>query len=99
MDREFTSPPSVIKAIARARKAHVQASGRWVSYDDDDPAAEAEQLAKDALVHLDAGRWDEARACAEAALSLAEDSGEDEVWREFVLLVEEAAETGRGEPA
>lgn len=87
--------PHTLKAIARARKAHAQAKGRWVSYDEDDPAAEAEQLASDALAHLDAGRWDDARACADAALSLAEDSGEAEVWREFTLLVEEAAETGR----
>ncbi len=97
MTREFANPQTV-KAIARARKARDQASGRWVSYDEDDPAAEAEQLARDAVAHLEQGRWDEARACAEAALSLAEDNGEDEVWREFALLVEEAAETGRGDP-
>ncbi len=98
MDSDFSNPQTV-KAIVRARRAHAEASGCWVSYDDDDPAAEAEQLARDSLEHLDAGRWDEARACAEAALSLAEESGEGEVWREFVLLVEEAAETGRGEPS
>jgi hypothetical protein len=97
MDSDFTDPQTV-KAIARARKAHARASGHWVSYDEDDPAAEAEQLASDALAHLDAGRWDDARACAEASLNLAEDSGEAEVWREFALLVEEAAETGRGDP-
>lgn len=97
MDKELANPRTV-KAIARARKAHADASGRWVSYDEDDPAAEAEQLAADAIEHLDAGRWDEARACAEAALALAEEAGEDEVWREFALLVEEAAETGRAEP-
>lgn len=91
--------PRTVKAIARARKAHARATGQWVSYDEDDPAAEAEQLARDSLEHLDQGRWDEARACAEAALTLAEEAGEDEVWREFALLVEEAAETGRAEPS
>lgn len=94
---EFANPRTV-QAIARARKAHADARGQWVSYDEDDPAAEAEQLAEDALAHLDAGRWDEARACAEAATTLAEDAGEDTIWREFALLVEEAAEIGRGEP-
>lgn len=98
MDKGFANPRTV-KAIARARKAHASASGVWVSYDEDDPAAEAEQLATDALAHLDAGRWDDARACAEAALAVAEEAGEDEVWREFALLVEEAAETGRAEPS
>ena len=87
--------PRTITAIARARKAHAAATGHWVSYDDDDPAAEAEQLARDALEHLLAGRWDEARACAEVVVSLAEDAGEDELWRDFALLVDEAAETGR----
>jgi hypothetical protein len=98
MDTQYANPRTV-KAIARARKAHEKARGQWVSEDDDDPAAEAEQLAADALAHLDAGRWDEARACAEAAQGLAEETGEDEVWREFALLVEEAAEIGRGEPS
>ena len=89
------SDPRTISAISRARKAHAAATGRWVSYDDDDPAAEAEQLARDALEHLVAGRWDEARACAELVVSLAEESGEDDLWRDFALLVDEAAETGR----
>jgi len=87
--------PRTLTAIARARKAHAAATGHWVSYDDDDPAAEAEQLARDALAHLDGGRWDEAQACADAAVSLAEQAGEDELWREFALLVDEAAEIGR----
>lgn len=98
MDDRFANPRTV-KAIERARKAHARARGQWLSDEDDDPAAEAEQLAADALAHLDAGRWDEARACADAAQSLAEEAGEDEVWREFALLVEEAAETGRHEPS
>ncbi|PRQ04500.1 hypothetical protein ENSA5_07310 [Enhygromyxa salina] len=97
---EFTdfadfADPRTVRAIAAARKAHAKATGKWVSYDQDDPAAEAEQLARDALAHLDAGRWDEASECAEAALNLAEANGEGPRWREFALLVEEAAETGR----
>jgi hypothetical protein len=88
--------PVTSAAVTAAREAHAAATGEWVSDDEDDPAAEAEQLARDALAHLDGRRWDEARACAEAVVSLAEDAGEGELWREFALLVEEAAETGRG---
>jgi hypothetical protein len=75
-------------------------TGLWAGeglYDsDDDPAAEAEQLALDAVDHLEEGRWDEACECAEATVTLAEEHEQGAVWREFVLLVEEAAETGRG---
>ena len=91
--------PRTIAAIARARKAHAGATGKWVSYDDDDPAAEAEQLARDALAHLAAARWDDSQGCADALVSLAEENGEDELWREFALLVDEAAETGRAAAA
>jgi hypothetical protein len=104
MDQAFADPRT-LAAIARARQAHTRssgasgASGSWVVDDDDDSAQEAEQLAAEALTHLDAGRWDEAIACAEAAQSLAEDAGEPRAWREFCLLVEEAAETGRGSAA
>lgn len=94
---ELTNPATV-KAIARARAAFNAAEGQWVSYDEDDPASEAEQLACDAVAHLHAGRWDEARVCAEAALSVAEDNAQARVWREFALLVEEAAELGRTDP-
>lgn len=87
--------PRTVAAIARARKAHAGATGQWVSYDEDDPAAEVEQLARDALAHLAAARWDDAQGCADALGNLAEESGEDELWREFVLLVDEAAEIGR----
>lgn len=87
--------PITLSALAKAREAHAQATGTWVSYDEDDPAAEAEQLARDALAHVEHRRWDEARACAEAAAELGERAGQT-VWREFCLLVEEAAETGRG---
>ena len=92
---EFADPRTV-RSIAAARKACGRALGSWSSEDEDDPAAEAEQLARDALDHLEEGRWDEACECAEATMALAEDHEQGRVWREFVLLVEEAAETGRG---
>jgi hypothetical protein len=104
MDQAFADPRTVA-AITRARQAHARARGAsgtssaWVDDEHDDSAQEAEQLAAEALTHLDAGRWDEAIACAEAAQSLAEDAGEPRAWREFYLLVEEAAETGRGSAA
>jgi hypothetical protein len=91
--------PRTLAAIARARNAHAGATGKWVSYDEDDPAAEAEQLARDALAHLAAARWDDAQGCADALVSLAEENGEDELWREFGLLVDEAAELGRAAAA
>jgi hypothetical protein len=91
--------PRTLAAIARARKAHTRATGRWVSYDDDDPAAEVEQLARDALAHLAAGRWDDSQGCADALIGLAEENSEDELWREFALLVDEAAELGRAAAA
>jgi hypothetical protein len=91
----MTIDPRTLAAIARARKAHAGATGKWVAYDPDDPAAEAEQLAHDALDHLVAARWDDAQGCAHALADLAEENGEDELWREFALLVDEAAETGR----
>jgi hypothetical protein len=87
--------PRTLAAIARARNAHAGATGKWVSYDEDDPAAEAEQLARDALAHLCGARWDDAQGCADALASLAEDNAQDPLWGEFALLVDEAAETGR----
>ncbi|NVB39035.1 hypothetical protein G6O69_14425 [Pseudenhygromyxa sp. WMMC2535] len=99
MSEPLEHDPRTLRAIARARRAHVEASEVWTTEDDeDDPAAEAEQLARDALAHLEGGRWDEARACGEAAAGLAEEQGED-VWREFAILVDEAAETGRAAPS
>jgi hypothetical protein len=96
---DSVADPRTLADIARARKAHAGATGQWVSYDEDDPAAEAEQLAGDALVHLCAGRWDDAQGCADALANLAEENGEDLLWREFALLVDEAAETGRAAAA
>ena len=90
--------PQTIEAIAAARQAHAQATGKWVSDDEDELAAEAEQLARDAIDHLDGARWDEAQACAEEVAGLAEAEGQGEVWREIVVLVDEAAEVGRGAP-
>lgn len=92
---EFADPRTV-RSILAARKAGARAVGKWESEDDDDPAAECEQLSLDAIDHLDEGRWDEACACAEATANLAEEHEQGALWREFVLLVEEAAETGRG---
>ena len=97
---EEFSDPRTVRAIAEARKAHAKATGKWAREDRephgaDDPAAEAEELAREALEHLDAGRWDEAHESAEAALTLAEQHGRPTLWRNFALLVEEAAEIGR----
>lgn len=80
------------RAIETARRAHEKATGKWA---DGDEAAEAEQHAHTALEHLDAGRWDDAQATAELALSLEEEHGPGDTWREFALLVEEACELGR----
>lgn len=85
--------PLTVDAIARARQAHARSTGKWVPPGED--TAEAEGLCSEALAHLAAGRWDDALACAEVALSLAEAAGRPTLWREFALLVEEAAETGR----
>lgn len=91
--------PHTIRAIVAAREARAAATGKWVSEDEDDPAAEAEQLARDALAHLEGDRWDEAIACAQEVAELAEEAREGALWREFTLLVEEAAEIGRGAQA
>jgi putative component of toxin-antitoxin plasmid stabilization module len=80
------------RAIETARRAHAKATGSW---HDSDEAQEAEQHAKTAVDHLDAGRFDDAQAMAELALSLEEEHGPGDVWREFSLLVEEACELGR----
>ena len=97
MTGEFADPRTVA-AIAEARRAFALAEDKWLSpavdAGDDDPAAEAQGLARDALEHLDAGRWDEARDCAEEAVGLAEVHGRPKLWRNFALLVEEAAEIG-----
>jgi hypothetical protein len=87
----------VADAIEVARKAHAKATGTWTGADEDerDAATEAEQHATAALEHLDAGRWDDAQARADLAVELDEEHGTGEVWREFGLLVEEAAELGR----
>ncbi len=88
----------VARAIEAARRAHGRATGRWKATDEpaQDAAAEVEQHARTALEHLEAGRWDDAQACGELCVELDERYGSGEIWREFSLLVEEAAETGRG---
>lgn len=97
--------PRTVAAIALARRSHVaaeaeaRAEGGWLSARDEGEVDEGEEalgLAQTALTHLEAGRWDEARACADEALELAEGCGYGAgAWRRFALLVEEAAETGR----
>lgn len=88
----------VAAAIESARKAHAKATGRWTGADEEerDAAAEAEQHALAAIEHLYAGRWDDAQARADLSVELDETHGRGDVWREFGLLVEEAAELGRG---
>lgn len=98
--------PPTAKALALTLEAHVRAhrGEAWLklraraSDEDEDElerCEELEALARATLEHLDAGRWDEAQACGEEVLSLAEAARAGEIWREFGLLVEEAAETGR----
>jgi len=60
----------------------------------EDFETEALQLARHGLEHLIFGRWDEARAMAEAALELDEIDGTGDRWRDYSLLVEEACATG-----
>lgn len=87
----------IAAAIESARSAHAKATGRWTGADEEerDAATEAEQHALAAIEHLDAGRWDDAQARADLSVELDETHGSGEVWREFGLLVEEAAELGR----
>lgn len=84
----------VRQAIESARRALTRATGKWA---DSDEAREAQQHAGAAMEHLEAGRWDDAQARAELALELDESHGSGELWRNFCLLVEEAAELGRDE--
>lgn len=90
--------PVFARAVERATRARERASKRWRAADEaDDDAAdaadEASEHGKTAIVHLEAGRVDEARAAADLAVELDESHGSGEVWRDFALLVEEAAET------
>lgn len=92
------------RALAAARRALARLQGEAGSESarlaelSGELATELEDFGAQALDHLAAGRWDEARDCAETALDLAEEHGVGSRWREFALLVEEAAETGRGAP-
>ena len=90
--------PVFARAVERATRACERASKRWRAADEADEEAadaadEASQHGKTALEHLEAGRVDEARAAADLAVELDENHGSGEVWRDFALLVEEAAET------
>ncbi len=90
--------PVFARAVERATRACERAEKRWRAEDEADEDAadaadEAKQHGRSALAHLEAGRVDEARAAAELAVELDEQHGSGEVWRDFALLVEEAAET------
>ena len=100
---ESYADPLTVAAIARARVAHERVRGVWEARREQTRGEDSElsesleevgALAADALSHLHAGRWDEAQACAEEAQGLAESACGSERWREFALLVEEAAELG-----
>lgn len=71
------------------RKAFDRALRSW---SDSDQADEARDLARLSLEHLDAGRGDEAIATATCALELDEEHHDGSAWRDFAILVEEAAE-------
>jgi len=98
---EIHADPLTVAAIAKARAAQGRAIVRWSkiraivddSVDDETREALADHSVE-ALRHLDEGRFDEARACAELVMDGAESLGHGSLWREFGLLVEEAAETG-----
>ena len=92
-DARFEHEPVVARAIQKVQRAHARATGKWGG---DDEADEAEQHAREALAHLDAGRYDQARASAELAVELDEAHGSGATWRDFGLLVEEATETALG---
>ena len=87
-----------LRAIARARRTFEACRDRPLGRGPEAEAAsrDARHHAVAALEHLDAGRWDEAVDLAARTAELDELHGRGSVWREFTLLVEEAAETGRG---
>jgi hypothetical protein len=89
----------LVKAIERARTRFDACAKSWAPGGQDeevlDAAAEATDHARVALAHLDGGRWDEADAAALLCLELEEEFGSGRVWRDFALLVEEAAAVGR----
>lgn len=94
----------VLRAIEAARREHVKASARWKrrgpsasAGDPDEVEAHDDALAsaRAALDRLNAGAWDEAEALALSCVEVDESWGDGESWREFSILVEEAAALGR----
>jgi len=93
-------PDAVLaRAIERARARFEKCKDAWKPSAGDeeviDAAEESCQHARDALVHLQGRRWDEADAAANLCLELEEEFGSGRVWRDFALLIEEAAAVGR----
>ena len=89
--------PVLARAFERARLRFEACRDKWKPADEEgqDAAEEAVGHARTALEHLDRGQWDEADAAATLALELDEEFGSGEVWRDFALLIEEAAAIGR----
>ena len=95
---ELPADPILVGAIEQARKIYEAVRDIWTGGDDEearDAAEEAVTHADNALTHLEHGRWDEADAAANLALELEEEFGDGTIWRDFALLVEEAAAIGR----
>lgn len=92
--------PVLQRAFERAQRRFERVKDRWDPSGDDESEAEAAEdaraQAKDALAHLEAGRWDEAEQLAQSCVDLDETWGDGETWREFANLVEEVAALGRG---
>jgi hypothetical protein len=83
------SDPRAKRAFARVHASFAQGKAAWA---DGDEAGEALSLAQISVEHLAGGRLDEAIATASAALELDEEHNDGTAWREFAILVEEAAE-------
>lgn len=96
-ETELPSDPVLARAFVRARRAFEACRDKWKPGEEEaqDAAEEAVGHAENALAHLDHGQWDEAEAAATLALELEEEFGSGTVWRDFALLVEEAAAIGR----
>lgn len=85
--------PILEAAIAKADKARERAASAFGG--DEEIADELEVIGQVTMQHLRAGRFDEAIAQAQLAVELDEQHGDGEAWRDFAILAEEAAETGR----
>ncbi len=102
MFEEGSGDPVLDRAIERAQKALAKAKRRWPGEsgdeDEDEAADDAAIAGRDALTRLQSGAWDEAEALAQSAVELDESWRDGESWREFAILVEEAAAIGRARP-